>query len=358
MRFKTTGHTKHEGWQRMWEAQRSEDAGQPSPEPLPQKYKSTDYASPDYWRLRGKLDVPKERFISYPGCESDEDGEPVYGWAGWDHLLRSQALATLYQHRKTEEGWPKDRLIPILAGLYELLAWLKQWHNAEPDPTYGVLMGDYYEQFLEGERNTLGLPLDEITGWSPARTTRAPRKKRVAVPRVALTARDFATLPDFAWKTPSGVSDATIALFSLVEVLHTIGRAVDTDHVRLAALLVRKPALALPFMDASTKREWTRLVGAEARPLPNNVIPLSDFRKNKSDHAWSEAVKQLKASGGLVEADSAGTWAPGSQLPPSRQEWIKARAALAVRLLADLDVAGVEQKLVAFVEEVEHAAAG
>jgi hypothetical protein len=27
--------------------------------------------------LRGKLDVPKERIISYYGCESDEDHEPV-----------------------------------------------------------------------------------------------------------------------------------------------------------------------------------------------------------------------------------------------------------------------------------------
>jgi hypothetical protein len=28
-------------------------------------------------------------------------------------------------------------------------------------------MGDYYEQFLEGERNALGLTKDEITGWRP-----------------------------------------------------------------------------------------------------------------------------------------------------------------------------------------------
>jgi hypothetical protein len=31
--------------------------------------------APAYSGLRGKLDVPKERFISYPGCESDEDHE-------------------------------------------------------------------------------------------------------------------------------------------------------------------------------------------------------------------------------------------------------------------------------------------
>jgi len=57
---------------------------------------------------RCKLDVPKERFISYPGCESDEDHKPVYGWAGWDHLQQAQALAGLYEQRKSE-GWEKER---------------------------------------------------------------------------------------------------------------------------------------------------------------------------------------------------------------------------------------------------------
>ena len=51
-----------------------------------------------------------------PGCESDVDGEPVYGWAGWDHAERAKALVALYQDRKTREGWDKDRLTPMLAG--------------------------------------------------------------------------------------------------------------------------------------------------------------------------------------------------------------------------------------------------
>lgn len=50
---------------------------------IPPRYKSEDYLRTTYWQLRGKLDVPEERLISYPGCESDEDGEPVQGWAGW-----------------------------------------------------------------------------------------------------------------------------------------------------------------------------------------------------------------------------------------------------------------------------------
>ncbi|WP_371358756.1 DUF7008 domain-containing protein, partial [Salmonella sp. E393-2] len=41
--------------------------------PLPPQYKSTDFRKPSYWPLRGKLDVPKERFFSLPGCEKDGD---------------------------------------------------------------------------------------------------------------------------------------------------------------------------------------------------------------------------------------------------------------------------------------------
>ncbi|MCH7572083.1 MAG: hypothetical protein IH891_04140 [Planctomycetes bacterium] len=92
----------------------------------------------EYWELRGKLDIPREAFISYPGCESDDDAEPVYGWAGWNHVQRAQALVALYKDRKEREGWETPRLVRILVGLSELIPWLKQWHN-EPDDDYDGL---------------------------------------------------------------------------------------------------------------------------------------------------------------------------------------------------------------------------
>ena len=101
LRFKPSGLEKHAAWQHTWELQRREDAGEDVGDiPVPPKYASKDFRSASYYRLRGKLDVPKERFISYPGCESDEDGEPLYGWAGWNHAERAQALAALYVQRK------------------------------------------------------------------------------------------------------------------------------------------------------------------------------------------------------------------------------------------------------------------
>ncbi len=70
-RFTEAGLEKHAAWQQTWDLQRREDAGEKVGEiPVPPKYDQKDFRDATAWRLRGKLDVPKERFISYPGCES------------------------------------------------------------------------------------------------------------------------------------------------------------------------------------------------------------------------------------------------------------------------------------------------
>jgi len=40
--------------------------------PVPPKYTSADFSNGTFWRLRGKLDVPKERWISCPGAERED----------------------------------------------------------------------------------------------------------------------------------------------------------------------------------------------------------------------------------------------------------------------------------------------
>ena len=167
-RYTDAGLEAHAAWQHTWDLQRREDAGENVGDiPVPPKYAQNDFRSSTYWRLRGKLDVPKERFIAYPGCASDEDGEPVYGWAGWDHAQRAKALVALYQDRKTREGWKKDRLTPMLAGVLELLPWLKQWHD-EPMPEYDTTYFEAYDAFLNNELRELELTRDDLREWRAA----------------------------------------------------------------------------------------------------------------------------------------------------------------------------------------------
>jgi hypothetical protein len=57
-----------------------------------------------------------------------------------------------------------------LAGLLDLLPWLKQWHN-EIDPDYGMGLGDYFAGFLDEECRALGLAIDAV---NEARFSAAP----------------------------------------------------------------------------------------------------------------------------------------------------------------------------------------
>ncbi|MFI7553841.1 BREX-2 system adenine-specific DNA-methyltransferase PglX [Micromonospora sediminimaris] len=153
-RYKPSGLRKRAQWERTWASQRREDAGEKVEIEVPPKYTTADFVRPSYWRARGKLDVPKERFISYPGAGRDSDGSELLGWAGWDHLAQAQALATVYLDRKTQEAWPAHRLLPLLAGLAEIEPWLHQWHSGE-QPGYPGSPAEFFTDFINAELSQL-----------------------------------------------------------------------------------------------------------------------------------------------------------------------------------------------------------
>jgi hypothetical protein len=136
--------------------------------PVPDKYGPKDFLR-HYWSLRGKLDVSKECFVTVPGGNPDEDGTPLVGWAGWDHLQAAQALSGLYQRRKTEDGWKKERLVPLLAGIHERVPWLLQWHN-EIDPAFGTKLGEFFRDFVASEAHALGVAVGDLRTWTPPAT--------------------------------------------------------------------------------------------------------------------------------------------------------------------------------------------
>jgi hypothetical protein len=179
LRYSESGMRKRAVWEEVWNLQRCEDAGEKVEIPVPPKYTKADFLNGPAWSLRGSLDVPKERFILYPHLQREADSTPVLGWAGWDHLMQAKALAAYYAHVKEEDAWPVERLKPVLAGIAELVPWLKQWHN-EPDPTTGSPMGDAFETYLETECQALGFPVSELKNWRPPQAApgRARRTKR------------------------------------------------------------------------------------------------------------------------------------------------------------------------------------
>jgi hypothetical protein len=168
LRYSDTGLRKRAQWEDTWALQRREDKGENFGSiPVPPKYQSKDFLKADFWRLRGGLDVPKERWISYPGCERGADTSIPIAWAGWNHLQQATALAAYYLQMKESEGWEGARLQPLLAGLLELVPWLEQWHN-EVDPVYGERMGAYYKGFVSEEARSHGFTMEDLRAWKPA----------------------------------------------------------------------------------------------------------------------------------------------------------------------------------------------
>lgn len=180
LRYTEAGLRKRDQWEATWALQRREDAGEDVGSiPVPPKYKSTDFLKAPVWQLRGGLDVPKERWISYPGCERGADGSLPIAWAGWDHLQQATALAGYYLDMKDNEGWDAARLQPLLAGLLDLVPWLEQWHN-DINPVYGERMGHYYKGFVTEEARSHGFTLDDLRAWKPVVTAAVRGRRRVA----------------------------------------------------------------------------------------------------------------------------------------------------------------------------------
>jgi hypothetical protein len=116
LRYTDSGMRKYAQWLETWALQRREDAGEDvGTIPVPPKYAKADFQGVA-WDHRGKLDVPKERFISYPGAGRETDPSLVVGWAAWDYLARARALATWYLQAK-RDGRDLEHLKPLLAGL-------------------------------------------------------------------------------------------------------------------------------------------------------------------------------------------------------------------------------------------------
>ena len=192
-RYKPSGLLKREQWEEVWNLQRKEDAIDAAEQvdapgimdvervrrqraaaarkkaelgelPVPPKYASADFKKSVWWGLRGKLDVPKERWVSFPGAERSEDPSPVIAWAGWDHAQQARALAEYYVDARDNWTATADKpakLKLILTGLLELEPWLRQWHAAL-DPAFGTSPAEAIKGFLDTEAHALGVTREDL----------------------------------------------------------------------------------------------------------------------------------------------------------------------------------------------------
>ena len=199
LRYKPSGLAKRADWEAVWAAQRREDeidaetaaatprlAGETEDQHAarlkaeqdrrkrdelgdlapPPKYRAADFLKAGYWRLRGALDVPKERFFSLPGVSGDDDPTLLVGCAGWDHLTLCHALAAYYNEADERDGWTAARAAPLLAAIREHVPWLKQWHN-DLDEEYQERLGDVYDSFVRSQLARFRLTEHDLRHWAP-----------------------------------------------------------------------------------------------------------------------------------------------------------------------------------------------
>ena len=69
--------------------------------------------------------------------------------------------------------------MPILAGLAELVPWLRQWHN-DVDPATGLRLGDFFAEFVATESAANGVGADDLAAWRPPAKTAGRKTKNAS----------------------------------------------------------------------------------------------------------------------------------------------------------------------------------
>lgn len=121
--YKETGLDKRAAWEKTWEDQRREDAGEPVKPEVPPTYGSVDFLRNEHWQLRGKLDVPKERFIAFTEVPNRSGPDTLYVWAGWTPVQRLKALLAVDENLE-DAGVPLADRAGVLDSAWRLLPWV------------------------------------------------------------------------------------------------------------------------------------------------------------------------------------------------------------------------------------------
>jgi hypothetical protein len=142
----------------------------------PPVYSATDFLDAKIWQLRGKLDVPSERFVALTEVPGRSGIETLYHWAGFQGLHRLKALLAIDEELE-DSGVPLADRIGLLDSGWRLLPDVAREDAAAATRLKAEL------QALVGPE---GPSRELIEDWKkrfPPPTTRAPRARKAAASR-------------------------------------------------------------------------------------------------------------------------------------------------------------------------------
>lgn len=155
--------------------------------------------------------------------------------------------------------------------------------------------------------------------------------------------REIQNLIPGAWARPMR-DQRTETGAMLTAIIKVLDGPTPIRQVRLAAIWALEPRLLLPYIDQAEAAVWRQRVGSEAEPLPASTVAFVPA----ANSAWGDAVRQLRATGLLVENLQANTWAPGTGLGGiDTSGWADGRARMVLEMIrrTNIDIDEVIQQL-------------
>ncbi|NRD51506.1 BREX-2 system adenine-specific DNA-methyltransferase PglX [Corallococcus exiguus] len=181
--YTASGLTKRAAWEDAWTKEWRSEAGAAVGEiPPPPEYsqgsrgKATDFLRTEFWRLRGKLDVPKERFVAFTEVPGRSGVETLYGWAGWTAQQRVKAILAIDEELEDASVPLADR-IGLLDSAWRLLSDVAREDAAAATRLKAEL------QALVGPEGPSRELLEEWKKRFPPPTARAAKGRKAAVAR-------------------------------------------------------------------------------------------------------------------------------------------------------------------------------
>jgi hypothetical protein len=183
-RLRDSGLRKRAVWEECWQRQYEEDERRALGDSrgadeirrsivVPPKYASADFLRIEYWRQRGKFDVPNERFISYLQDTNVRGHDLLLGWNAWSEFERAQALVDILSHQPRLET---RRVVPLLAGLRECLRQIEWQPDASAHSRDGAEKHEV-RTILQHQLLHYGLTEEELADWRPPKPKRGrPRR--------------------------------------------------------------------------------------------------------------------------------------------------------------------------------------
>jgi hypothetical protein len=171
--YKASGLVKRAIWERHWLYPIGDSR-------LP-FFASADFLKPMYWKWRGKLDVPKERFVVLTEVPGRTGVQSLYGWAGWSSMQRLKACLAIDEELEDVSVPLADRI-----GLLDT-AWRLLPDVAREDAAAATRLKAELQALVGPE----GPSRELVEDWKrrfPPPMTRAARSKEAATARDARAA--------------------------------------------------------------------------------------------------------------------------------------------------------------------------